>query len=242
MDRTILGCFVVALSLLLGSCGGNDDPAAHGGGSHDQGSEPGGYSFGEPAEVADADRTIKVEGSDRLRFDPDSIEVAAGETVAFEHRVDGGLGIGHAEASGLRASALAVVNAVGDVLAADGSVLAGTTAPDPAYRAPGRAAAEIPMNTVLAVVAVEANLEKRDARFLASRGSDGVTVAVRPAHTRYDGDAVFAIAAPGAGPVTPFELDVLGHLATAAVADAVRHAVTEPRARSSRSAAGTSDS
>ncbi len=178
--------------------------------------------------------------------DTGRVGAGAGATVGkwagFDHRVDGGLGIGHAGASGLRASALAVVNAVGDVLAEDGSVLAGTTAPHPSYSAPGRAAAEVPTNTVLAVVAVEASLEKRDARFLASRGSDGITVAVRPAHTRYDGDVVFAIAAPGTGPVTPFELDVLGHLVTAAVADAVRGAVRKPPARPFRTAAGTSDS
>jgi L-aminopeptidase/D-esterase-like protein len=82
------------------------------------------------------------------------------------------------------------------------------------------------MNTVLAVVVTEATLDKRDVRFLAARGSDGITVSVRPAHTRYDGDVVFASAAPGRKRSTPAELDVLGHLATEAVARAVRAAVS----------------
>ena len=148
-----------------------------------------------------------------------------GKWAGFEHHSPGGLGLGRAADGALEVRALAVVNAVGDVLDSDGTVIAGTTAPQPRYRGPGGPGAEVPTNTVLALVTVTASLDKRDVRFLASRGSDGITVAVRPAHTRYDGDVVFAVAAPGAAPSTPFELDVLGHLATAAVADAVRNAV-----------------
>lgn len=149
-----------------------------------------------------------------------------GKWAGFEHHSKGGLGIARVARAGLEVGALAVVNAVGDVIGRDGSVLAGTTAPNPTYRVPARVQAEMPMNTVLAVVVTRATLEKRDARFLASRGSDGITTSVRPAHTRYDGDVVFAIAAPGEGPTSPGELDVLGHLATDAVAEAVRAAVS----------------
>lgn len=149
-----------------------------------------------------------------------------GKWAGFEYHSPGGLGIGMASEGELEARALAVVNAVGDVLDADGSVIAGTTAEDPVYRGPGRPDTEAPANTVLAIVTVTASLDKRDVRFLASRGSDGITVAVKPAHTRYDGDVVFAVAAPGSAPATPHELDVLGHLATDAVARAVRNAVS----------------
>ncbi len=146
-----------------------------------------------------------------------------GKWAGFDHRVPGGLGIAQVEDGGLRVSAIAVVNAVGDVIGSDGSVIAGTTAPRPRYQAPAPAP-DLPTSTVLALVAVKANLDKRDVRFLACRGSDGITVAIRPAHTRYDGDVVFATAAPGE-PATPAQLDVLGHLATQAVAAAVRNAV-----------------
>lgn len=149
-----------------------------------------------------------------------------GKWAGFEHHSPGGLGIARVSSGELEVSALAVVNAVGDVIDENGNVLAGTTAPDPSYSVPGRPQADVPMNTVLAVVATQATLEKRDVRFLASRGSDGITVSVRPAHTRYDGDVVFALAAPGTRPTAPAELDVLGHLATQAVADAVRAAVS----------------
>lgn len=151
-----------------------------------------------------------------------------GKWAGFEHHARGGLAIGTASSGGLEVAALAVVNSVGDVIAADGSVLAGTSAPDPTYSAPARPQ-EVPTNTVLAVVATQASLDKRDVRFLAARGSDGITVSVRPAHTRYDGDVVFASAIPGTGPTTPEDLDVLGHLATEAVANAVRAAVSADR-------------
>jgi L-aminopeptidase/D-esterase-like protein len=155
-----------------------------------------------------------------------------GKWAGREHGVPGGFGFGAAEERGLRAAAVAVVNSVGDVLAEDGAVLAGTTAPEALRTPPDET--PLPANTVLALVAVEGDFDKREVRWLASRGSDGITVAVRPAHTRYDGDVVFAVAAPApatrsratpAGAAKATDLDVLGPLATAAVAAAVRDAV-----------------
>jgi L-aminopeptidase/D-esterase-like protein len=158
-----------------------------------------------------------------------------GKWAGFEHRQPGGLGIARVSREGHDVGALAVVNSVGDVLRADGSVLAGTSAPDPRYITAPRAVADAPSNTVLALVAVQASLDKRDVRFLAARGSDGITSTVRPAHTRYDGDVVFACAGPSEGEVTPRDLDVLGHMATEAVAAAVRAAVSAGPVPPSRS-------
>ncbi|MGH2819034.1 MAG: P1 family peptidase, partial [Actinomycetota bacterium] len=140
-----------------------------------------------------------------------------------EHAARGGLGIGRAAEQGHEVRALAVANAVGDIIAADGSVLAGTGAPHPVYVPPAPSEEGFPTNTALALVAIRARLDKLQVRWLASRGSDGITTSVRPAHTRYDGDVTFAVAAPGSGPAA--NLDILGHLATRAVADAVRNAV-----------------
>lgn len=147
-----------------------------------------------------------------------------GKWAGIEHAVPGGLGIGAASSNGERVSALAVVNAVGDVLNEDGTVLAGTTSPEPVYETPLPVEQNVPTNTVLALVAVEVNLDKRDVRWLAARGSDGVTKTLRPAHTRYDGDVTFAIAAPDHTERTA-DLDALGPLATDAVAAAIRNAV-----------------
>ena len=146
-----------------------------------------------------------------------------GKWAGRDYLSPGGLGIASVERDGEVVSALAVVNSVGDVLATNGSVIAGTTASDPHYTSPKQQSGA-PGNTVLALVATKANLEKRDVRFLAARGADGMTISVRPAHTRYDGDVVFGVAAPDDQSRVP-NLDVLGHLATEAVAEAIRNAV-----------------
>ena len=144
-----------------------------------------------------------------------------------ENAVAGGLGIGHAEAEGLTVAALAVVNAVGDVLGADGRSIAGSSFDDGQVRAPRRPGTDdvAPGNTVLALVATQAHLDKREVNWLAGRGSDGVTTSIRPAHTRYDGDVCFAVAAPPPDRAAETNLDVLGVLATQAVANAVRDSV-----------------
>lgn len=149
-----------------------------------------------------------------------------GKWAGREFRVPGGLGIAVGEQDGVSLAALAVVNALGDVIAADGSVLAGTSKPNPTFRPPpAPAETAVVSNTVLAVVTTNAALDKSQVRFLAARGSDGITKAVRPAHTRYDGDVVFAIAGPPPSGALPANLDVLGLLATEVVAAAIRNAV-----------------
>jgi L-aminopeptidase/D-esterase-like protein len=59
---------------------------------------------------------------------------------------------------------------------------------------------EGPLNTTLGVVAVDADLTKTECRRLAIAAQDGLARAVRPAHTMFDGDTVFALAT-GAKPV-----------------------------------------
>ena len=148
-----------------------------------------------------------------------------GKWGGLDNAVRGGLGMGHAEAEGMRVAAIAVVNAVGDVVGPDGSSVAGSSVTAGRVHAPRPERSEVaPVNTVLALVATHARLDKREVKWLAGRGSDGITISVRPAHTRYDGDVCFAIAAPPKeGPEA--NLDVLGVLATEAVAAAVRNAV-----------------
>jgi len=150
-----------------------------------------------------------------------------GKWGGFESAERGGLGIGHAEADGMTVAAVAVVNAVGDVVGSDGRSIAGSSLEDGQVRAPRRPDTDdvVPANTVLALVATHAHLDKREVKWLAGRGSDGVTTSVRPAHTRYDGDVCFAIAAPPPVGAAETNLDVLGVLATQAVAAAVRNAV-----------------
>lgn len=80
-------------------------------------------------------------------------------------------------------------------------------------------------NTTLAVVATDAALDKRGCRRLAMMAQDGLARAIRPAHTPFDGDTVFALST-GPGPAAgPAELLRLGNAAADCVARAIMRAV-----------------
>lgn len=148
----------------------------------------------------------------------------AGKWAGREFFVSGGLGIASASDGDLEVCALAIANPFGDVVAEDGSVVAGTSNPEPTLRPPPTDP-RVEWNTVLVVVTTLATLARGDVRFLAARASDGITQAIRPAHTRYDGDVAFAVAIPADGGATSADLDGLGVLATRATGDAIRAAV-----------------
>jgi L-aminopeptidase/D-esterase-like protein len=100
--------------------------------------------------------------------------------------------------SGAVVGAIAVVNALGDVYARDGSLLAAPQgAPGGAWRALLEAGRPQPpaagASTTIAVVATDAGLDKAGCRRLAEVAHDGLALAVRPAHTPYDGDTIFAV-------------------------------------------------
>ena len=124
--------------------------------------------------------------------------------------------------SGAVVAALAVANAVGDVHGRDGRLLAGVdgwrTLLDTGQVRPPPAGA----NTTIAVVATDARLDKAGCRRLAEAGQDGLALAVRPAHTLYDGDAVFAVSA-GEAEADPISL---GTAAAEAMWRAIERAVT----------------
>ncbi len=76
-------------------------------------------------------------------------------------------------------------------------------------------------NTTLVVVATNATLSKERAQLLAQAGNEGLSLAVTPAHTMWDGDTVFAVAT---GQVDAPQRD-LEAMATRAVAEAIRRGV-----------------
>lgn len=114
-----------------------------------------------------------------------------GKWQGFEYHAAGGVGMASTVVEGAVVGALAVVNAVGDVVGADGRVLAGSSAPAGAPPFPTPQAFE---NTTLAVVATDAILTKTECYLVAQSAHDGLAAALRPAHTRFDGDITIAIA------------------------------------------------
>ncbi|WP_405555016.1 P1 family peptidase [Streptomyces sp. NBC_01171] len=180
--------------------------------------------------------------------------VAEGSVGAGTGAVAGCLkgGVGTASTvleSGITVAALVVVNSAGAVLDAETGVLYGelfegpVVYPEPEVReAARRRLAEVaarnappPLNTTLAVVATDADLDKAQAQKVAGTAHDGIARAVRPVHLLHDGDTVFTLAT-GARPLDPAptalnEILAAGaDLVTRAVTRAVRAArpVSEP--------------
>ena len=74
------------------------------------------------------------------------------------------------------------------------------------------------------MIATTAPLDAAGVSRLAMLGHDGLALAIRPAHTSYDGDTLFALSLPGLDPTSPDVLE-LEQAAVEVVAEAVVRAV-----------------
>lgn len=137
--------------------------------------------------------------------------------------------------TGLVVGAIAVVNAVGDVIdPMSGRVVAGVRNADGTLadarillRGGSAAPARAGENTTLVVVATNAQLTKAQTSRMALMADDGLARAINPVHTQGDGDTVFALATGRwAGAV---DLTTVGALAAEAVSEAIVRAATEAR-------------
>ena len=122
-------------------------------------------------------------------------------------RLKGGLGSASlVEADGVQVGALAIANPVGAVtMPGSGTLWAWALEQDgelghqhPPARPAGAAEAlpsdsRLGANTTLAVVATNVTLTKAAARRVAMMAHDGMARAIRPVHTPFDGDTVFAL-------------------------------------------------
>ena len=156
-----------------------------------------------------------------------------GKAGGPEHMTKGGLGWSVVEAGLVTVGALVAVNAGGDVLEEDGTVLAGTRVPGGAMAAirerlaAGQAEDELPDavppggSTTLGLVATNATLTKSEVHRVAVQAHDGMARAIRPVHTSFDGDTVFALAVPGVAA----SMDLVAFLAEEALAAAIRAGV-----------------
>lgn len=156
-------------------------------------------------------------------------------------RLKGGLGSASwIAADGLQVGALAAVNAFGNALIPgtphfwaapfeQGGEFGGRGLPtalppvdlEPEIAKPAITAA----NTTLAVVATNAILTKADAQRIAIMAQDGLARAIRPVHTPFDGDVVFAVGT-GSRPLNgPVDILRIGSLAADCLARAVARGV-----------------
>ncbi len=159
---------------------------------------------------------------------------SVGKLFGFAQATKGGLGAASLLCDGVTVAALAAVNAVGDVIGADGRVLAG--ARDAAGRrwadsatalregriGPRETAVAAGTATTLAVIATDAPLNKLQAHQLAALAQHGLPRAVSPL-TPHDGDTVFALATGRAAHAPP--LAALGAAAAEVLVRAIHNAV-----------------
>jgi L-aminopeptidase/D-esterase-like protein len=141
------------------------------------------------------------------------VGAGTGATVGkWRGRLDpGGVGVAVRPAGAHRVAALIVVNAWGSVGVSELAEMSGE-------RPFGRE------NTTVGVVLTTARLSKTDCYLLAQSGHAGYARAIDPVHTRYDGDALVALATGERD--EPADLDLIRAVATGTVADAIRDAVT----------------
>lgn len=153
-----------------------------------------------------------------------------GQLAGLSRASKGGIGSSAiAFADGTIIASLIAVNALGDVLAEDGSVLVGLRSETDPTIIQGTMAflgTTVPQvmtpNTVIGVIATNATLTKEQANHLAQAAHNGIARSIQPAHTLYDGDTLFALAT---GAIEGLNLMLLMAYAPIVVADAIRNAV-----------------
>jgi uncharacterized cupredoxin-like copper-binding protein len=82
--RALSAVAILTLTLAVAGCGG-DTSATTTTGMEDMAE----FSIGEPADSADADRTVEIIASDDLTFDPAEMTVSPGEVITFRVINDG---------------------------------------------------------------------------------------------------------------------------------------------------------
>jgi L-aminopeptidase/D-esterase-like protein len=120
----------------------------------------------------------------------------------------------------VRVGVLSAVNAVGDVFSVTGeSLTGGHPVPGPPALVPAAFT-----DTTLIVVATDASLSRIELTWLAVRAHDALAVCVRPAHSRYDGDIVFAVSCGEAKADIDAVAEAAFEATAASIVDAVRSA------------------
>jgi len=168
-------------------------------------------------------------------LDPTSTRVGVGrgctlgKAAGRAYSSPGGQGIGIVQAGELTVGAVVAVNAFGDVLDVDGSVMAGSSAPPEAPRYPyvsieevsAWEAGEEKANTTIGCLVTNARLTKAEACRVADLAHTGIARTIDPPHTSVDGDALFLLSTQKVE-ATP---DLVAELGTKAVTLAIRNAV-----------------
>jgi L-aminopeptidase/D-esterase-like protein len=148
---------------------------------------------------------------------------SVGKMRGMKYAMKSGVGTWSMKINGLVIGALVAVNAIGDVVDPNsGELIAGMrsgTTLGFLKKKPPRAA--VTSNTVIGVVATDAKLTKAQATKVAQMAHDGLARVIRPAHTMFDGDTIFAMATGQ----KKADVSMVGAFAAEVMAEAILRAV-----------------
>ncbi|MDP7066238.1 MAG: P1 family peptidase [Acidimicrobiales bacterium] len=152
-----------------------------------------------------------------------------GKAAGRGYASPGGQGISVVQSGDLVVGAIVAVNAFGDVLNPDGTVLAGSSAPPDTPRYPAVSIEEVAAwesgeekaNTTIGCLVTNAQLTKAEACRVADLAHTGIARAIDPPHTSVDGDALFLLSTQEIAAIP----DQIANLGTQAVTQAIRNAV-----------------
>lgn len=167
-----------------------------------------------------------------------------GKLLGMGQAVKAGIGNALVDAGGgVKVGALIAVNTFGDVIGPDGEILAGVRSIKKGplkigkgmfadsmqvlRTAAGRSVMGLAQgsNTVIGVVATNAQLDKEGASKVAAMASNGLARCLRPANTMLDGDTIFALSSGRKAA----DVSIVGAFAAEAVVQAVYNAVQAAR-------------
>ena len=146
-----------------------------------------------------------------------------GKMRGMKYAMKSGLGTASIKFGDVIIGAIVAANPVGDVVdPKTGLLVAGMRASSTlAWMKNGQTRSAIRSNTVIGVIATNAKLTKAQATKVAQMAQDGLARAIRPAHTMFDGDTLFALST---GSVKA-DVSTVGAFAAEVMADAIVRAV-----------------
>lgn len=159
--------------------------------------------------------------------------VGCGATVGkirgVQHGMSGGVGMASWRSGNIVVGALVVVNALGDIIDPQhGNIIAGARNDDGSFlntQTYLKAHVLSPFkswgNTTLAVVATNAHFNRDGVTKIAEMAQDGLAYVIRPSHTLFDGDMVFAMSTGN----EQADVMAIGAIAAELVATAIVQAV-----------------
>lgn len=188
-------------------------------------------AFGSPAPRPDAEAGYRA-CTQATKSPPAQGNVGAGTGATVGKQLGpafcmkGGLGTASTRlADGTIVGAIVAVNALGDVIDPQTQqVVAGTRHPEGS----GFMATNPFSNTTIAVIATNAAFTKEEINKVAQMAHNGLAQVIRPAHTMFDGDTVFALAIPRTGEqnsLAAVQVSQVGNAAATTLARAILKAV-----------------